>query len=539
MSDDIVFSSASSDGDKPEEPQYPPYIPVANPVTQPDYGPAGEWSASDTAYLAVPEPAEKKKRTARTLVGAGIAAVVVLGAAGGAYAYSALASHGTQPETVVPATAVAFAKLDLDPAADQKIAVFQLARKFPDLAKTFTDKNKVKDSGLAALFSDNPSGLNYDHDIKPWLGSRIAVAYVPDSANPAGGDAVLVAGYTDEAKMKAALARYQATGTQKIGYTTRKGYVLISDSQAHAETVAAAGDTATLDANKTYRSDTSALRGNQLASGWVDLGAALKLAAKRLPTTGGSSMPSVTALQGTGRVVMGIHAASGYLELSGAIFGAAKPSAPAARSILALPADTAGAFEVSDPGGLEARGWTSLPPALRADVNREAEPFGLTLPQDFSTLLGSDLTVSAGTLSGAVSQPFAVQVVTGGGARAVSFLRRLLDGLNAYPGQTGRAPLPVTIQLTSKGYLVANDPGYAKRLQTPRGATLGSSPLFKEAVPHAAGAEIVGFFNFDSLSNSPGVTDQDRRTLSHLGAVGMSLTQNGGVESFDLRVTVK
>lgn len=247
----------------------------------------------------------------------------------------------------------------------------------------------------------------------------------------------------------------------------------------------------------------------------------------------------MTALQGTGRVAMGLHAASGYLELSGAMFGEVKPSAPAARSILALPANTAGAFEVSDPGGLEARGWSSLPPALQADMNRAAEPFGLRLPQDFSTLFGSDLTVSAGPVSGAVTQPLAVQVVTGTGARAVSFLRRLLNGMNDYPGQAGGAPLPVTIQLTSKGYLVANDPGYAKSLHTPSGATLGSTPLYKAAVPHAAGAQTIGFLNVGSLLNSPSATDQDRRTLSHLGAVGLSLTQKGGVGSFNLRVTVK
>ncbi len=543
MSDDTPFPPASDDAGG--APHQPAYTPVPNPVTQPVYGaPGGEWSAPDATYLTVPEP-EKKKRTARTLVGAGVAAVVVLGAAGGAYAYSALASHGTQPETVVPATAVAFAKLDLDPAADQKIAVFQLTRKFPDLAKSFTDKNKVKDASLAKLFSEKPGGLNYDHDIKPWLGSRIAVAYVPDAANPAGADTVLVAGYTDEAKMKASLARYQATAAQKVGYTTRKGYVLISDTQAHADAVASADNAGTLSSTNTYRSDTRALRGNQIAVAWVDVAAVAKLAAKRLPTSSASSIGALTAMGGGGRIAMGIHADSSYVELSGATFGTAKTATvPAARSISALPADTAGALEISGLSGQQTKSWSKLPQAQQDEINRQFDGLGLHLPEDFSALLGSDITVSAGPRTGAGTTPVAAQVVTDGGARAVSILRTFIDGFNRYgrqsgAGQSGGGSLPVTVLATSKGYAIANDPTYVKSLQTPSSATLGSTSLFKDAVPHADGAQIVGFLNVGSLLNAPGVTDEDRRTLSHIGAVGLSATQNAGAGSFDLRVTIK
>lgn len=466
---------------------------------------------------------------------------MVVGAAGGAYAYSALASSGSQPETVVPATAVAFAKLDLDPAADQKIAVYQLARKFPNLASTFTDKNKIKDSGLAKLFSDKPGGLDYNRDIKPWLGSRIAVAYVPDAANPLGADTVLVAGYTDGAKMKASLARYQATAAQKIGYTTRKGYVLISDTQAHADAVASADNAGTLNSDNTYRSDTRALHGNQIAVAWVDVAAA----AKRLPTSSASSMGALTAMGGGGRIAMGIHADSSYVELSGATFGTAKTAnVPAARSISALPADTAGALEISGLSGQQTKSWNKLPQAQQDEINRQFDGLGLHLPEDFSALLGSDITVSAGPRTGAGTTPMAAQVVTSRGARAVSILRTFIDGFNRYGrqsgvGQSGGGSLPVTVLATGTGYAIANDPTYAKSLQTPSSATLGSTSLFKDAVPHADGAQIVGFLNVGSLLNAPGVTDEDRRTLSHIGAVGLSVTQNAGVGSFDLRVTIK
>ena len=75
-------------------------------------------------------PSRRRLTRGRIVVGA--AAASVLAIAGGAYvAYGALSGGGAQPETVVPAAAAAYAEVDLDPAASQKVAAFRFLHRFP------------------------------------------------------------------------------------------------------------------------------------------------------------------------------------------------------------------------------------------------------------------------------------------------------------------------------------------------------------------------------------------------------------------------
>ena len=53
-------------------------------------------------------------------------------------AYQVLNGGGTQPDEVVPATAIAFAKLDLNPSAAQKIAAARFLSRLPKLAPDFS-----------------------------------------------------------------------------------------------------------------------------------------------------------------------------------------------------------------------------------------------------------------------------------------------------------------------------------------------------------------------------------------------------------------
>lgn len=79
-------------------------------------------------------------------------------------------------------SALAFAKIDLDPAAGQKLAIYQLAKRFPSTGEKVKDQDSVKDELLAALF--DREGVDYDRDIAPWIGDRVGIAAVPG----AGGE---------------------------------------------------------------------------------------------------------------------------------------------------------------------------------------------------------------------------------------------------------------------------------------------------------------------------------------------------------------
>src|SRR5207245_7130939 len=91
------------------------------------------------------------RRGRRGLVAA-LVVVVLLAVAGVGYAGYAtiLKPHGASPEEATPANAVAFGKVDLDPAAQQKLAVYRLAKRFPD-TKVNSDKS-IKDDLLKSLF---------------------------------------------------------------------------------------------------------------------------------------------------------------------------------------------------------------------------------------------------------------------------------------------------------------------------------------------------------------------------------------------------
>jgi hypothetical protein len=65
------------------------------------------------------------------VVGVAVATVAAVGA--GAYGVTQLMSGGSSAASAVPASAIGFVSLDLDPSAAQKIEAIEIMRKFPGL----------------------------------------------------------------------------------------------------------------------------------------------------------------------------------------------------------------------------------------------------------------------------------------------------------------------------------------------------------------------------------------------------------------------
>ncbi|MGH3333638.1 MAG: DUF3352 domain-containing protein, partial [Nocardioidaceae bacterium] len=119
------------------------------------------------------EPAGRGKRF---LIGGLVAGLVGGVAFGGIAVGMFLSGGGTQPEDVLPADTIAFARIDLDPSAGQKLNAVRLLDKFPSLDAKGDD---LKATLLEDMFDDNPFGMKYDTDIAPWIGDRAAVAVLP------------------------------------------------------------------------------------------------------------------------------------------------------------------------------------------------------------------------------------------------------------------------------------------------------------------------------------------------------------------------
>src|SRR4051794_13610551 len=100
-----------------------------------------------------------------------LAVVIVSG--GALVAYRTLSGGGPQPEKWAPASTFAFAKLDLDPSAGEKIAAYKFARKFPsDVTDKLNSADELKDRLIRSALRNTEPRIDYDKDVKPWLGDR-------------------------------------------------------------------------------------------------------------------------------------------------------------------------------------------------------------------------------------------------------------------------------------------------------------------------------------------------------------------------------
>ncbi|HEV2886632.1 MAG TPA: DUF3352 domain-containing protein, partial [Jatrophihabitans sp.] len=525
----------------PNQPYYPP--PPASGPDQPYYPPplaSGSDIYLSNPYLLAPPP-RKAGPAKKIIAGVGVVAVLAGGAVA-AYAYTVLASGGIQPERVLPATTVAFAKLDLDPAAGQKIAAYRLSAKFPAISKGASNLDEEKHAILSEFFGDE-SDLDYTTEIKPWLGDRIAVAAVPDSGSDSGLDPVLAVAYTNEAKMKAAFSKVARTEPD-FGYATIDGYALVSDSQQHAEAVLAGVRRATLANAEHYRSDLKSLHGDQIAVGWADLAATV--AALKAGTHSGSStrlddLDRLNSLPAKGRIVIGAHANSDYLEVSAVshqeLTGAPRAAGKPVNGTLAklAAADTSAALEVTGLGDSLSEAWNgaSAVLGLGEDFQDLIDETGLQLPGDLAALFGTDATLSMRMPQGVSGEPeIAAQVSTSGGARAL----QLLDSLGrpfGFPSENLHA------RLTADGYLLSTSAGYDPRPQ-PGALTLGADPTFQKAVPDRAGAGLIGYVNIGAILDAdPEATAKDKSDWKHLGAVGLTVVPTSDGSRMTLRLTTR
>src|SRR5215213_2128463 len=155
----------------------------------------GEFPAAHAAHTADTVVSAPGGASRRILV-VGVAAVAVIGAAGAGFAAGTMVGGGgTQPEDVLPWSVVAFADLDLDPGADQKLNVVRLLGRFPDVEEKYGPEPDLKDL-LVKQFTDGTPLA--DADVDAWAGDRIGAALAWDAAQKALTP-VLAVQVTDEA----------------------------------------------------------------------------------------------------------------------------------------------------------------------------------------------------------------------------------------------------------------------------------------------------------------------------------------------------
>ena len=195
-----------------------------------------------------------------TISAAAVAAATVLTAAGCAGAGGAPGSGGLGAgASVAPATTVAFVALDTDVSSGQWQAVGQLLQKLP-----------AHDQLLSQLQQsfEQKTGLSWNDDVKPALGSELDVAMLPAVSAGEKPRLVVLTQPADTAKFGALLQKLRSKAGNDLVSRQVGGWTVASESTTALDAVQNA--TATLAADNTYQDAIGKLAGDSLVRAYAN-----------------------------------------------------------------------------------------------------------------------------------------------------------------------------------------------------------------------------------------------------------------------------
>ncbi|GAA5062383.1 hypothetical protein HNP84_007925 [Thermocatellispora tengchongensis] len=482
------------------------------------------WSGGEVLGSGTPARGGRKKGW---LVAAIAALVVALLGGGGVYAASLLSGGGNQPHEVLPSGAIGYVRIDLDPAANQKLALFNIARKFTVTKDSFTGDDP-RQAFFDALKKNNADmgDIDFAKDVEPWLGSRIGLAALPPAQGSTEPIPVVAVQVTDETAARAGIGKL--LDGEKVGIAFREDYALITETQQLADQYATG---ATLAENADFTGDLDAVGEQGVLSFWADVDALAKLSGDELDQEALKQIANA-------RFAGALRFDGDYVELAGQVRGFdSGTAAPEAAKITDLPASTAGAVSISGLGEVFSKQWEQVNKMAGTDPSFQqfltlAQQAGISLPGDVVTLLGKNITVAVDEkgLDGDLPQIGAKIATDPAQAQSiVAKLERLLTQQGTTAPQLGKAAGDGT-------FSIASTQEYAQQLS--QAGTLGDSETFQLAVPDADAATFAVFVDLDKVEKLylQGLQGDERANLEVLRAVGLSGKHSNTEASFSLRL---
>ncbi|MEU8247584.1 DUF3352 domain-containing protein [Nonomuraea sp. NPDC048916] len=500
---------------------------------QDQYAQAG-WQQQGPEGFGPAEPA-KKGRKGWIVAIASALAVVLLGG-GAVWAVGAIGGGGTQPHEVLPAAAVAYIRLDLDPAANQKVALFQLAKKFTVTKDSFSGEDPRQALFDAIKKSDKSvADIDFAKDVDPWLGSRIGMAVLPPAAGAKEPGVAVAVQVKDEAQAKAGIAKLM--GEEKVGIAFRDDYALLAATQAEADKYAAAEGS--LADNADFSDDLDALGEQGVLSFWGHLGKLAGLAEADMSAEQTKALEQVK----NARFAGALRFDSAYVELAGVVRGMEgfTDGDLRAADLGTLPASTAGALSISGLDQVITKKWAEIEQSAAAApggeqfkqfVDQAKQTYGLQLPDDLATFLGKNLTVAVDS-EGLDSDQIkgGVRIVTDP-AKAQAVFDKVQQAITS-SGQ----PVPQVAKVAGdETFTLATSEEYAKQLSAE--GTLGESKTFTTAVPDADSATFALFVDLDKVEKYylESMKGDEKANAQVLRAIGLSGKQTATEGTFSLRV---
>lgn len=542
-----------------------------------------------------PEPAvEKTSSSRRVVVGGAALATFAIIAGGGAFAFSQLSGGGAQPHDVLPSTVQAYARLDLDPSASQKIALFKLLRKLPDAAKELGDPetSDLRKLVIEEFVADTCTNVDYEQDVEPWLGQRIGIG-----ADLEAQTLLVAAQVTDEKSARAGIDTLAECGGEDIGLAFLDGYAIISDSQKTVDDSLDATAKKSLGATTAFTAAMGELGEQGILSAWVD-GDSI---AKALPELGVPA-EEIEQLGEIGTMAYALRVDGNAIELAG-IGGMPESFTELdATPISELPADTVVAVSLSGLGsqvadqydtfldqmfrlepptvspiesdplsGVDPEILEQMDPETRARydeyldssspssnpfasdpfaagpedlINSFESEFGLTIPDDLETLLGDTFTMAVGRANleniPALSGPeditsLDVAIHTQGDPTQTQEVMQTLADLAAeYIG------VLLVAQQTDDGAVLATNDEAAQAVLD--GGELGEQDTFRAVMPHGDDTvqgiyiDIAAIIDAIESAGPPDDVRDDLQQVEALAGIGMSVANVDDTGVFSLRV---
>jgi hypothetical protein len=492
--------------------------------------------------------------------GVAVASVLILGGVTFG-AYSVLNDGGSQPAEAVPSNALAFARIDLNPSAGQKVDLLNLLNRFPEFEETtgISGENAdLREHLIEEMLQDSGCDLTYEQDFKPWIGDRAAFAAVPvdDTAAP-----VISIQVKDEAAARNAVDALTECGldgdavvsdgeesSDEPGIDFVGEYMVMTEKDNLSAVVDGLAESSLAD-NEAFQEDMDALGEQGIMSYWVDFDALAKI----------PEFAAQIEKQGAGDMYDGYHSAYGtvragddYIE----IYNSARTDQELGDErtpVGELPESTMVAGSFSGGGELVNTYWGSVEDFLDTasggygddSIAQLESQSGLSFPEDLATVFGESLTfvmspdgLDPETLAGA--DPARVDV----GARFVTdraALEGIVSDLEGLAAEQGTA-LDLVTSETDDGLVVASNQEYADEVAA--GGSLGDSDAFQTAVPDADDSVGVLYVDLDKVhevverfSADDEGAQQTARYLEPLQAAGFSVAQKDGHIDTVLRLT--
>lgn len=320
----------------------------------------------------------------------GLAAFFVIVLAGAGLAWKILGGGGPQPQDVMPASVTAFARVDADPSASQKIDLFRLSKKIPelrDLTGIDDENDDPRKLALEPLIED--CDVDWDDDIEPWLGDRLGIGFEGSL------DRILIAvQVTDEQQAREKLDPVlDCLNMTPNGVAYSQGYAVIGTEQDYVDAAVEKAEDDPLADDDQFTDDMSKIGDDGVASVWVK------------PAAFGDQfgLDDNQAVQDLDSVAFALRATSSTIEIVGAGDIGSDITRNDGPGLSQLPGDTVGTLGISHGIDYVHEHWLDFTDALRTfnvyfdgplrDLERAT---GLRVPDDLVGVLGDQFRLAVG-----------------------------------------------------------------------------------------------------------------------------------------------